>query len=118
MKKHPIDINQFRSRFNGLEDIARTVLEEFAAAAPNLLSAVEDAIQERSLTKLEISAHTLAGVVSNLHADGAREAARRLEAMAKHGNLSQAAEAYQTLETEIKHVLDRIPELLTERKIA
>ncbi|MGO9096971.1 MAG: Hpt domain-containing protein [Bryobacteraceae bacterium] len=81
-----------------LQEIAGLFLED----CPKLLTAIQTAVSDGDARKLEHAAHTLKGSIANFGADAAREAAFRLEAMGRAGDLKPASEAYLTLEQEVQ----------------
>ncbi len=80
-----------------LDEITRVFLD----GRQQLLSEIKCALSGGDAQALARATHTLKGCVANLAAGAAFEAAQRLEALARQGELSQAAEAYAALETEV-----------------
>jgi two-component system sensor histidine kinase/response regulator len=87
-----------------LEELVGVIRQE----APRLLAEVRDAVDRGDAAALRLSAHTLKGSLGNFAAARAVEAARRLELMAKQGDLSDAQPALVALEHELSRFL---PEL-------
>jgi signal transduction histidine kinase/CheY-like chemotaxis protein len=77
----------------------------FAEHAPRLLAAVREALARGDATGVAVAAHTLKGAVGNLPARAAFDAAERLEAVAREGNLEEARTAYAVAEREIADLL-------------
>ena len=88
-------------RFDGDEQLLRAVANVFLSDSPRLVAQVREAIANRDAGALERAAHAVRGSVGNFGAPHAVEAARRLEAMARDHDLSQAPAAGATLEAEI-----------------
>jgi CheY-like chemotaxis protein len=80
-----------------LKEVAKIFLED----APGLLSKIKEAIRRQDAAALERAAHTLKGQASSFLAGPASEAALKLEMMGRHGELSQAEEAFADLEKAI-----------------
>ncbi len=81
-----------------LQEIAGLFLED----CPKLLGEIRAAVQGGDARTLEHAAHTLKGSVANFGAEAAREAAFRLEAMGRAGDLTPAPAAVSSLEDEIE----------------
>ncbi|MGE0679975.1 MAG: response regulator [Candidatus Binatia bacterium] len=88
-------------RVEGDVELLREVVGLFFEEAPELLSAIREAIARRDSMKLEYAAHSLKGTVSNFGARAAREAALRLEVVGRSGDLTYAEPACAELEKEI-----------------
>ncbi len=80
-----------------LQEIACLFLQD----CPKLLAEIRAAVSNADAQSLEHAAHTLKGSVANFGAEKARQAAFRLEALARSGDLTPAAEACSTLEREL-----------------
>lgn len=85
-------------RVGGDEELLREITEIFLSEYPELLQEIRDAIRAQDPRRLEHSAHTLKGSVSNFGAAAATEAAFQLEAMGRRGDLHDAHEALRALE--------------------
>jgi HPt (histidine-containing phosphotransfer) domain-containing protein len=80
-----------------------------AEHAPHLLAAARDALDRADLAGAAAAAHTLKGAVGNLPQRTAYDAAERLEALARDGNLGEARTAYATVERVLADLLTAIP---------
>jgi HPt (histidine-containing phosphotransfer) domain-containing protein len=58
-------------------------------------------MEKRDFKELELSAHTLKGVISNMYADRARLLAWQLEQMGHSASAESAEKIYLELETEL-----------------
>jgi CheY-like chemotaxis protein len=83
-----------------LSQLARLFLAEW----PRAQSEIRQAVGRRDSEALARAAHTLQGSVRSFAAGAVMEAARRLEDMAREGNLSEADEAVEALEEHIEHL--------------
>jgi len=81
-----------------LQEIAGLFLED----CPRLLEKIRSAVSGGDARTLEHAAHTLKGSVANFGAQAARDAAFRLEALGRAGDLKPAPDAYSVLEREIQ----------------
>jgi HPt (histidine-containing phosphotransfer) domain-containing protein len=93
-----LDRDAVLDRVGGDEDLLKEITEIFLAEYPALIAEIRDAIQKQDAGKLEHSAHTLKGSVSNFGADAATNAAYQLEVLGRRGCLEQAPEALRALE--------------------
>ena len=79
-------------------------METFRAESERLLADIRDALVRRDADALTRPAHALKGALATLAAGAAAEAARRLEAIARLGDMQPADEAYATLERELRRL--------------
>ncbi|MBX9679349.1 MAG: response regulator [Gemmataceae bacterium] len=103
-----MDWNAAVSRVGGKEDLLRQMAPIFMKEAAKNMPALQEAIERNIPTKVQRVAHTLKGAAACFAAPHVESAALRLELMGRDGDLNEAAEAYQSLETEIerlKHAL-------------
>jgi HPt (histidine-containing phosphotransfer) domain-containing protein len=76
----------------------------FLAECPRWMTEMRAAVAEGNPTRLHLSAHTLKGGVATFAARAAYEAALRLEAMGRAGDLSLAPPALAALAQEVEHL--------------
>ncbi len=88
-------------RLQGDRELLEEIAGVFREEAPKLLDQIREAIERRDAALLKLSAHTLKGALVNFAANGAIDAARRLEMMGKRGDLSSAAEGLVELERQL-----------------
>lgn len=88
-------------RVGGDEDLLHEITTIFLSEYPELLDDIRDAIAASDARKLERSAHSLKGAVSNFGAHAATQAAYRLEDLGRHNRLECAAVALAELETQL-----------------
>lgn len=93
-----------------LQELAGLFLED----CPRLLAEIRTAVTGGDARTLEYAAHTLKGSVANFGAEAAREAAFRLEALGRAGDLKPAPEAYSALEQEIQRFTQALGALAQE----
>jgi HPt (histidine-containing phosphotransfer) domain-containing protein len=83
----------------------------FNADCPHLRAEIRQAVAAGDAPKLKRAAHTLKGAVSNFGARRTVEAAQRLEALGKQGDLTGAGEAAAVLEEELERLLPALAAL-------
>ena len=86
----------------------------FVAEYPKLLAQIRKAMTEGNGEALGRASHTVKGMLANLGAKSAAEAALRLENMRAENDLSGADEAYAVLEKEIERFSRALAALLEE----
>ena len=102
MKGKSFDKNTFLANFQGMEDLAHETAVNFLSTLPELVSKVEAAIHSKEAAKLEVTAHTLKGAVSNFYAEPSRLLAWKLEEKGKTKNLDGATETLTELKRELE----------------
>ncbi|MCP5467681.1 MAG: response regulator [Deltaproteobacteria bacterium] len=95
-------------RVGGDETLMREIVQIFVEESPLLLHEIEGAIHEKDSHKLERSAHSLKGSVSNFSAKKAYDAAYQLEKIGHEGDIETAEEIYKNLEKEIKVLTEEL----------
>ena len=81
-----------------LADLARLFLEE----SPKMLAAIHEAVAGNAPEQLERAAHSLKGSVATFAAQGAFDAALKLERLGRSGDLKAAEHAYAALESQMR----------------
>lgn len=96
-----IDREALLDRLGGDQEFLQEIASLFLEDCPKLLADIRTAVSSEDARGLEHAAHALKGSVANFGAEAARQAAFRLEALGRAGDLRPAPEAYSTLEQEI-----------------
>ncbi len=96
------DLKRFIERFEGMEEIGRDLVTDFLAEAPKILAAIDSAVAKQDGPALEISAHTLKGIVGNFFAEDLERVSYDLEKMGKNKQFTQTAETFQKLKEEFE----------------
>ena len=94
------DFPAFVARVGGDVVLARQMAGIFLADADRLVAGVRDAVEQANAADVRNAAHALKGAASNFNAGAVVRAAADLEAMARAGDLGQAAATLQALERE------------------
>ncbi|HEY7326840.1 MAG TPA: PAS domain S-box protein [Gemmataceae bacterium] len=106
-----VDRNEIRERVGGDTKLLHELIEVFFEDCPRMWQSVCDALSEGDALKLRRAAHTLKGSVGVFGAQAAREAAERLEQLARNGDLQPAAEVVAQLEAELERLKPTLLEL-------
>jgi HPt (histidine-containing phosphotransfer) domain-containing protein len=93
------------------EELLREIVLEYFGCRAKMMSGIRQAIASRDAEKLERAAHAFKGTVGTLGAKSVAEAALRLEAMGRSGNLAEAEEAYGKLEEEVARLQGELTQL-------
>jgi PAS domain S-box-containing protein len=95
-------------------ELLRELGDLFIAEYPRLLAQAREAMIDGDSEALGKAAHTIKGMLANLGAKSAAEAALRLEEMRDRTDLADAEEAYAALEREIERFSRALASLLEE----
>jgi CheY-like chemotaxis protein len=97
----PVDEGALLARVGGDKRLLTQLVKLFLTDCPRMMSKIDKAVNRGDAEGLRLAAHSLKGSVGNFAAPAAYEAARRLEEMAREGDLSHVQEAWLSLESEI-----------------
>jgi two-component system, sensor histidine kinase and response regulator len=92
-----IDRAMILDRVGGDEDLLREITSIFLSEYPGLIEEIASAVAKWDSKQLERAAHSLKGSVANFGAQGATEAAYRLETIGRNGSLKEAPSALRDL---------------------
>jgi two-component system, sensor histidine kinase and response regulator len=104
-----LDRKTLWERVAGDADLLREIVELFLADCPERLMELHEALTHQDCTALMRAAHRLKGALGNISANNALAAVRRVETLARAGDVHAATEALARLEDE----LARLTPLLT-----
>jgi two-component system sensor histidine kinase/response regulator len=99
-----LDHDEIQERVGGDLKLLHELIDLFFADCPRMWQNIRDALSQGDAVKLNRAAHTLKGSIGVLGAQSAREAAERVEQLARTGDLAQAAEAVSQLEVELERL--------------
>jgi CheY-like chemotaxis protein len=92
------DRNEALVHVGGDAGLLRELIEVFLRDCPRLIEDVIDGLCAGDVAKVKRGAHSIKGAVSILGGKAAFEAALHLEDLARQGDLSEAEQAWQTLQ--------------------
>jgi two-component system sensor histidine kinase/response regulator len=110
-----VDLDTALERLGGDQQLLETVVQMFLEECPSLMTRLRAAVLNQDAKALELSAHTVKGIVANFGASTACELALKLELMGKDGNLSESEGIATALETELKRVAETVVRLVGEK---
>jgi HPt (histidine-containing phosphotransfer) domain-containing protein len=96
-----VDRAQALDRVGGDRDLLRELTDLFLEECPKLLAGLRAALAQGQPAQVRLLAHNLKGAIDNFAAQEAVDAAARLEALGRAGDLTCADKAWSALEAEI-----------------
>jgi CheY-like chemotaxis protein len=106
-----VNLDTLLAGFDGNGRLVQEVVDVFMEDAPAMISRLRDAAGARDTVKLASAAHALKGA-AGLFAEGrAYESARRLERLAKAGDLSAAGPALADVEADVAQLIAELRDL-------
>ncbi|HVB38520.1 MAG TPA: response regulator, partial [Vicinamibacterales bacterium] len=105
------DLDEALHRVRGDRVMLGQLVSMFEEDAPGLLEEIHRATAAGDATALTAAAHTLKGSCGLLAAHGAQDAARRLEELAREGDLGHAPGALASLEDQLSKVMPELRRL-------
>ena len=120
IKTKYFDEKTFLVNFSGMEELACEAVDSFLKTANELFAAVENAIQLNDPKKIEITAHTLKGSVSNFYAKECYDKALKIEEFGRHKNYSEdeIKNSLLLLKHELENLEGDLQEFLNRKKSA
>ena len=112
--REQIDRVSLLERVEGDQELLSEMIHIFQDDAPNLLTAMGDALQSGDMAVLERSAHSLKGAASNLSAKSTAAAALQLENDAKNKDVESAKGSLAEVERMMKQLLPLLAEICQE----
>jgi len=107
----PVDRAEALERTGGNVEVLGELVQLFFEECPALMDQIRSAIADRDKPLLRRAAHTLKGSVAVFGAEAAREAAWRLESIGREGDMDDAPEAWNALESQITRLMPTLSEL-------
>ena len=104
-----LNVQALKSHFDGDEEMIADLIEMFESEYSEILNNSKIAIESKNYSALELSAHTLKGMISNFFAEELKIAAQELETMGRNSELINAEILFDKL-------LVGIPKLIEEVK--
>jgi len=106
-----VNLDTLLAGFGGNGKLVQEVVDVFVEDAPAMISRLRDAAGVRDSVQLAAAAHALKGA-AGLFAEGrAYESARRLERLAKTGDLSAAGPALADVEADVSQLIAELRDL-------
>jgi HPt (histidine-containing phosphotransfer) domain-containing protein len=101
----PVDWTAFLKSMDGDESLARELVDLFIESGDESLAAILDALGMHDYAAVGEQAHSLKGASANLRATATAQAAARLEAAAKAGDVPQIDTAASALKSEVTRTI-------------
>ena len=107
-----LDREELLKRVEHDEELAREILEIFRTDCAANRGVLRTVVENCQLDEVRNAAHAFKGMLANLAAGPAMEAAAHLETLAKDQNTKEIAGAWQTFDNELSGVLAEVEQLL------
>jgi len=104
MSDAPVDKEALFELVDEDPEFLKRLIKTFLDDCSVYMEGIREAIEAEEADSLTREAHGLKGAVSNLQAEPAQEAARRLEEIGRSDTLEKAPDALQNLEEEIQRL--------------
>ncbi len=98
----PVNHAGLLAALDGDQDLLRELMDLFLGQAPKHLAELRAALAAADAARVAQVAHTLKGSAANLRISATADAAARLEALGRAGDLSKASTAYRELEESLE----------------
>ncbi len=112
-----LDLEALKSRLDGDEEFAKTMLDMYANELSNMMNDVHQAIEADDAAMLNASAHKLKGASATVSAIGLRDLAFELEKMGKSNELNEVKRYQSKLEELKQATIKQIKNYLNNKKI-
>lgn len=98
------DREELLERVGGDEALCHELMNLFLADAPNSIKALQQALADKDLEKMQREAHALKGAAAYVSARSIRRLATTLELAAREGQHSEVVSLVKSIEQEIGHL--------------
>ncbi len=102
------DANELNLMFGDDPEIFEEILNDFVETKDEMLSQISEAISTKSGDQLEITAHTLKGVLATFCSLKGKEIAQNLERKGKHSEFDNVDEMYAQLVIEVDSLISNL----------
>jgi HPt (histidine-containing phosphotransfer) domain-containing protein len=103
-----LDRDVLLAGFGGRADLLQQVVAVFLEDAPAILARIREALKTGNSAEVAAAAHALKGSVGLFSQKEAYEAARRLEQMARNGELAEGAAVCAELEASLSRLMTEL----------
>ncbi|OIQ16158.1 MAG: hypothetical protein BM556_15985 [Bacteriovorax sp. MedPE-SWde] len=102
------DENELNMMFGDDPEIYEEIFSDFADTYKEMLEAVSVAVNDKNAEALQISAHTLKGVLATFCSTTAKDISFKLEEMGKDSIFDGVDELYSSLEKEVEALINEL----------
>jgi PAS domain S-box-containing protein len=110
----PFNPAELLARVDNDHELLRDILEIFKDDFPTHLRALREAAASEDMQRVATVGHTMKGMLSNLAASGAAEAAAQIEQVGRDGKKDHLKEAIALFEREVSDLLPKFEAYVTE----
>ncbi|MCF8044779.1 MAG: response regulator [Desulfarculaceae bacterium] len=97
---------EMQERFDGSEELIRTVIDSFLEEAPDTLDRMKSALADNDADSVKNLSHALKGSAANAGAERIREAALEMEKSAGKGEIDRVGDILSTMEDQLNHYIE------------
>jgi HPt (histidine-containing phosphotransfer) domain-containing protein len=92
MSSDLIDMKTLTYEYGDDWDIFEELIADYQSSYQEMLTSLEQAIEDKDSEGLRMKAHTIKGIVANFYSDKLRDEASKLEACGKNEDFTQASD--------------------------
>jgi two-component system, sensor histidine kinase and response regulator len=108
MTKCAIDLHELLARVENDRELMQDLLSIFQEEFPQRYRALREAVELRDATRVVLEAHALKGMLSNLAAGEAAEAAAQLESLGRNNETTKFRESLAQFEMTAKELTQQV----------
>jgi HPt (histidine-containing phosphotransfer) domain-containing protein len=109
-----VNLDELLARVDNDYQLLSELIGIFKDELPRLLQSLQQSVACEDVKNVEVTSHTLKGMLSGLSATPAASVAARLEQMGREGDISGLSDAVTLLEREIERLLPELDASITE----
>ena len=107
-----LNFPELLARVDNDRDLLRELLGLFKEESSNLLGSLKQAVSHEDMERVQMTGHTLRGMLANLSAKRATAAASRLEEVGRGGDKAELSNALLAFESEMAILLPNVDRYL------
>jgi HPt (histidine-containing phosphotransfer) domain-containing protein len=109
-----VNFPELLSRMDNDRDLVRELIEVFKKEFPSLLQMLRESAACKDAKRVEITSHTLTGMLSCLSATRAAELSRELEQRGRERKTSELIDVLRLLEDELARLVPELDDYIRE----
>ena len=106
-----LDVPGALKRVGGDRELLARIIDFVVEDSPQFLTRIETALKDNKYAEVELAAHSLKGLVSNLHCVAVQEKATEIEGLARNHNRDAITQAFAILEDLTQKMMLKIDEI-------
>jgi CheY-like chemotaxis protein len=113
-KNQLFDLEKFLANYSGIVSIARTAIDGFLALSPKYVEELRLALEGKDISKAEIAAHSIKGMLAAFYSEKGRKIAETIEHESAEGRFDGLREKFEELSAEVEKLNIELAELNLE----